>query len=72
MSRSAVLVATLAEADPPGFSWWLLVPTLVLLSVAVVAAPIWPWSRQWGWPVAGIFGVSAGTAALFTIGWWFS
>lgn len=60
------------EAAVPGFSWWVLAPTLVIGSVALAAAPIWPYSRGWGWPLAGIFGVAAGTAALFTLAWWFS
>ena len=72
MSASIPLLLVAAQADPPGFAWWVLVPTLVLLSVAVAAAPVWPWSRRWGWPIAGIFGVSAATAALFTVAWWFS
>lgn len=72
MNLALLLAAPAAESEPTGFSWWVLVPTLVLLSVAVAAAPIWPWSRRWGWPVAAIFGVSAGTAAIFTVGWWFS
>lgn len=61
-----------AAAETSGVPWFVVVPTLVMLSVAVAAAPLWSWSRQWSWNVAGIFGVAAGTAALFTIAWWFS
>ncbi len=68
----ALPVVAAAATDATGGGWWVLVPTLVMLSVAVAAAPLWPWSRQWGWPVAGIFAVAAGTAALFTTAWWFS
>lgn len=61
-----------AAAEAPSGGLWVLAPTLVMLAAAVAAAPVWPWSRQWGWPVAGIFAVAAGTAALFTTAWWFS
>ena len=48
---------------------WTAYPTLVMLVAAAAAAPVWPWSRRWGWTIAGIFGVSAATAALFTGAW---
>ncbi len=71
-SHLVTLVFAQAADGATGFSWWILVPTLVMLSVAAAAAPWWPWSREWGWSLAGIFAVAAGTAALFTVGWWFS
>lgn len=51
---------------------WIIFPTLVMLVAAVAAAPLWPWSRGWGWPISGMFGVAAMVAAVFTIGWLFS
>lgn len=66
------LLSYAQATSPPGFAWWVLAPTLVMLIVALAAAPLWPWSREWGWPLAGIFAVAAGTAALFTVAWWFS
>jgi hypothetical protein len=62
---SPVLVA--AEATPVGV--WIIYPTLVMLVVAVAVAPVWPWSRRWGWEIAGMFGVTAATAAVFTLAW---
>lgn len=68
MSALPVLLAQSATPIGP----WIIYPTLVMLVVAVAAAPVWPWSRNWGWPIAGMFGISAATAALFTVGWLFS
>lgn len=62
----------LAQAGVTPVGPWIVYPTLVILVVAVAAAPIWPWSRRWGWQIAGIFGVAALTAAIFTVAWLFS
>ncbi len=74
MSATSALVllaqATAAEATPVGP--WIILPTLVMLSAAVAVAPVWPWSRGWGWPMAGMFGVTAATAAMFTVAWLFT
>lgn len=43
---------------------WL--PTIVVLVAFVLAAPIWPWSRGWGWTPAGMVGVTLATILLFT------
>lgn len=64
-SSTPLVVAQQATEIGP----WITYPTLVMLVAAVAAAPVWPWSRQWGWTIAGIFGVSAATAALFTGAW---
>lgn len=58
------------EATPVGP--WIVLPTLVMLVAAVAAAPVWPWSRRWGWQVSGMFGVTAATAALFSVAWLFT
>lgn len=44
---------------------WL--PLVVVLLVAVLVAPVWRWSRGWGWVPAGMVGVTATTILLFTL-----
>ncbi len=44
---------------------WL--PSLVVLVLLVLVAPVWPWSRGWGWVPAGMVGVTLGTILLFTL-----
>lgn len=64
------LLATVAETSertPVGF--WVATPFLVLLVVVIIVSPIWPYSRDWGWTIAGIFGITLGTIAMFTAGW---
>lgn len=51
---------------------WIVLPTLVMLAAAAAVAPVWPWSRRWGWQMAGMFGVTAATAALFSVAWLFT
>jgi hypothetical protein len=42
--------------------------TLVAIGALVaLAAPLWPWSRGWGWAPAGILALGLATMALF---WW--
>jgi hypothetical protein len=43
-----------------------LVPALILAALVVVAAPVWPWSRGWGWPPAAILGKGLVTLLLFS------
>lgn len=40
---------------------------LVAGALTVLAAPLWPWSRGWGWAPAGMLAVGTATMALF---WW--
>lgn len=49
--------------------WWVLAPSLVMLAFVVVTAPIWPYSRGWGWTVAGMSGVGLFVAVLFSLAW---
>jgi len=74
MSATSALVplAQAAAAEPTPVGPWIVLPTLVMLAAAVAVAPVWPWSRQWGWPMAGMFGVTAATAALFSVAWLFT
>lgn len=42
-----------------------LLPLILLGLVTLAAAPLWPWSRGWGWAPAGILAMGLGTFALF-------
>ena len=44
---------------------WL--PTVVVLLALLLVAPLWPWSRGWGWTPAGMVGVTLVTILLFTL-----
>lgn len=73
MSALSILLAVQdgTEAVTP-VGPWIVLPTLVMLAAALAVAPVWPWSRRWGWPMAGMFGVTAATAALFSVAWLYS
>ncbi len=43
-----------------------LVPSVVLALLVVLVAPLWPWSRGWGWPPAGILAMGLVTMLLFS------
>ena len=57
------------EAAGGGMPWFVFVPSLVMLAFVVLTAPIWPYSRGWGWAVAGMSGVGLLVAALFSLAW---
>lgn len=42
-------------------------PTIVLALLVVAVMPIWPYSRGWGWPPAGILGMGLVTMVLFSL-----
>ena len=42
-----------------------LLPLILLALLMVAAAPLWPWSRGWGWPIAGMLAMGLATYALF-------
>ena len=44
---------------------WL--PSLFVFVALVLAAPLWPWSRGWGWTPAAMVGVTLMTIVLFTL-----
>jgi hypothetical protein len=44
-----------------------LVPVVVIAALSLLAAPLWPWSRGWGWAPAGMLAMGLGTMLLF---WW--
>lgn len=59
----------LAQAAADGLPWWVFAPSVVMLAFVVITAPIWPYSRGWGWSVAGMSAVGLFVAALFTLAW---
>ena len=59
----------MTEAASSGIPWFVFVPSLVMLGFVVLTAPIWPYSRQWGWAVAGMAGVGLFVTALFSVAW---
>lgn len=42
-----------------------LAPMVLLGLLVVFVLPVWPWSRGWGWPPAGILGMGLATLLLF-------
>lgn len=52
-----------------GAPWFVFVPALVLLAFVVATAPVWPYSRGWGWSVAGMSAVAMAVAVLFSVAW---
>ncbi|MTV25072.1 DUF3309 family protein [Nitriliruptoraceae bacterium ZYF776] len=42
-----------------------LVPIVVVSLLVILAAPVWRWSRGWGWQPAGILAVGLATLLLF-------
>lgn len=43
------------------------IPVVAVLAVLLLVAPVWPWSRGWGWTPAAMVGVTLGTILLFTL-----
>ena len=43
------------------------VPLVIIAVLTLLAAPLWPWSRGWGWAPAGMLAMGLGTMLLF---WW--
>ena len=42
------------------------VPTVLLALLVIGVMPIWPHSRGWGWPPAGILGMGLVTLVMFS------
>lgn len=38
----------------------------VLSGLVLLVAPLWPWSRGWGWSPAGILAIGLATLLLFS------
>lgn len=65
-----LFLATAAQTvERTPVEWWVAAPFLVLMTVVIMVSPIWPYSKNWGWTMAGIFGMTAGTIAAFTTAW---
>ncbi len=43
-----------------------LVPTVLLAVLVIAVMPVWPHSRGWGWPPAGILAMGLVTMVLFS------
>ncbi len=43
------------------------VPLVLIGLLTLLAAPLWPWSRGWGWAPAGMLALGLATMLLF---WW--
>lgn len=43
------------------------IPTVAVFVALALVAPIWPWSKGWGWIPATMIGVTLGTIVLFTL-----
>ena len=63
------LLSAAAETTARPLEWWVLVPSLVMLAFVLMTAPLWPWSKGWGWAPAGMSAVGLLVAALFTGAW---
>lgn len=63
------LLAAAAETTARPLEWWVLAPSLVMLGFVLLTAPLWPWSKGWGWAPAGMSAVGLLVAALFTGAW---
>ena len=61
----------LAQQATP-VSWWVLTPTVVILLLFVLTLPAWPWSRGWGWTIAGMSAIATLVVVAFTVAWLFS
>jgi hypothetical protein len=45
-----------------------LIPMIVAIGLLTAgAAPLWPWSRGWGWAPFGIFAIGLATLVLFQL-----
>lgn len=61
--------AVTGQVERQPVEWWVATPAVVVLLVVLAVAPIWPWTRGWGWTPAGIVGVTVVTIGLFTTAW---
>jgi hypothetical protein len=65
---AVALSPLLAQAADP-IPLWVVAPSAVMLAFVVLTAPIWPYSRGWGWSVAGMAAVGLGVAIMFSLAW---
>ena len=43
-----------------------LLPAIIIAVLTILVAPLWPWSRGWGWPPAGVLAIGLATLLLFS------
>ena len=43
-----------------------LLPAIIIAVLMILVAPLWPWSRGWGWPPAGVLAIGLATLLLFS------
>jgi hypothetical protein len=68
LTLATSLVPLLAQASGP-IPLWVLAPSAVMLTFVVLTAPIWPYSRGWGWSIAGMSAIGLGVAVMFSLAW---
>ena len=44
-----------------------LVPAIALAAATAFVAPLWPWSRGWGWSPFGMLAMGLGGLVLFSL-----
>jgi len=42
-------------------------PAFAIFLIMLAVAPLWPYSRGWGWTWFGILGLGAGSVVLFVV-----
>ncbi|MCA1784126.1 MAG: DUF3309 domain-containing protein [Intrasporangiaceae bacterium] len=45
----------------------LTIPMVLIALLVVAAAPVWPWSRGWGWAPAGMLAMGLATMVVFSL-----
>jgi hypothetical protein len=43
------------------------VTAVVIAVLVIVALPLWPWSRGWGWAPAGMLAMGLATVIVFSL-----
>lgn len=64
-----VVVLAAEAAAARAIEWWVFVPVAVMAAFVLATAPVWPYSRGWGWAPAGMSAMGLFAAALFTLAW---
>ncbi|TVR28833.1 MAG: DUF3309 family protein [Nitriliruptor sp.] len=42
------------------------IPMVLVALLVVAAAPVWPWSRGWGWAPTGMLAMGLATMVVFS------
>jgi len=43
------------------------IPMVLIALLVVAAAPLWPWSRGWGWAPTGMLAMGLATMVVFSL-----